>query len=55
VCNIPATQRQMPEPSFLYHWMDTHESKQMIPLFTKLLNFWPYLYNIQVCVGRALP
>ena len=48
VSNIHATQRTMPEPSFLFHWMSTHETKQMIPLFTKLLNTWPHLYNIQV-------
>jgi hypothetical protein len=39
----------MPEPSFLYHWMSNSERKQNIPLFTRLLSYWPYLYNIQVC------
>ncbi|KAF5832015.1 hypothetical protein DUNSADRAFT_12256 [Dunaliella salina] len=54
VSNIPAMQKLMPEPSFLYHWMDTHESKQMVPLFTRLLNQYPYLYNIQDAQGWSL-
>jgi len=54
VSNIPALQKLMPEPSFLYHWMDTHENKQMVPLFTRLLQQHPYLYNIQDAQGWSL-
>lgn len=48
IINIPSAIKPIPEPSFLYTWMDDHDEKQMIVMLRKLLKEHPYLYNIQV-------
>ncbi len=48
--NIASLIKLMPEPSFLYSWLDFYEHKDMVLLLKKLFRTYPYLYNIQVGV-----
>ena len=52
VCNIPMALRNIPEPSFLYNWMSTHELKSAKYLYQKLSSTYQFLHNVQVR-GRA--
>lgn len=49
VCNVSTAQRNTPEPSFLYHWLSTHELKASAYLYARLSAMYPYLHNVQVC------
>jgi hypothetical protein len=48
VCSIPQAARQLPEPSFLYHWLAIHEPKPSALLYAKLISQHPHLPNVQV-------
>lgn len=48
VVNLAAAARMVPEPSFLYHWLSTKESKQTAPMYLRLLATHPHLANMQV-------
>jgi hypothetical protein len=48
VCHIPQASRALPEPSFLFNWMASHEPKQAAMLYAKLVAQHPHLPNVQV-------
>ncbi len=50
VCHIPQASRALPEPSFLFNWMASHEPKQAAMLYAKLVAQHPHLPNVQVGV-----
>uniref|UniRef100_A0A7S3R5P2 Ion transport domain-containing protein n=1 Tax=Dunaliella tertiolecta TaxID=3047 RepID=A0A7S3R5P2_DUNTE len=54
VHNVHSIMKHLPEPSFLYSWLDYYEYKKMVLLLKKLFKAWPYLYNIQDAQGWSL-
>lgn len=53
VCNVPIAQRSIPEPSFLYHWLSTHEAHTATRLYLKLSAMYNFLSNVQVSFRHA--
>lgn len=54
VSNIAIAARNTPEPSFLFHWLATHESKASTFLYLRLLALYPYLANVQDAQGWSI-
>ena len=54
VCNILTANRNTPEPSFLYHWLATHEIRQSTFLYMRLCAIYPYLANVQDAQGWSV-
>ncbi|PNW77392.1 hypothetical protein CHLRE_10g434600v5 [Chlamydomonas reinhardtii] len=54
VSNLAMASRSTPEPSFLFHWLATHELKQSNFLWMRLLAMYPYLTNVQDAQGWSI-
>jgi hypothetical protein len=48
VSNLVSAMKHLPEPSFLYSWLDMYDEAQMVYLLKRLFAEHPYLVNIQV-------
>ncbi|KAG2498331.1 hypothetical protein HYH03_003591 [Edaphochlamys debaryana] len=54
VSNLATAARNVPEPSFLFHWLATHEPKASSFLWMRLLAIHPYLPNVQDAQGWSI-
>eukprot|EP00955_Chlamydomonas_euryale_P107337 365758-Chlamydomonas_euryale.AAC.18 len=54
VVNVGLVTREVPEPSFLYNWLASHEPQQALPQYLKLLARHPTLPNAQDSQGWSV-
>ncbi|GFR45654.1 hypothetical protein Agub_g7065 [Astrephomene gubernaculifera] len=54
VSNLMTAARTTPEPSFLFHWLATHEHRASNFLYLRLLAMYPYLANVQDAQGWSI-
>mmetsp|Transcript_14469 Transcript_14469/g.31389 ORF Transcript_14469/g.31389 Transcript_14469/m.31389 type:complete len:1906 (-) Transcript_14469:1211-6928(-) len=54
VINVPTASRHVPEPSFLYNWLATHEPKPSALLYMRLASQHPTIANVQDAQGWSL-